>query len=98
MNSNISKAIRNSLKGGVQWQHWEDIVGYTKEDLTYHLEKLFQNNMTWNNYGKWHIDHIIPLVLWEFEDYSSLEFKKCWSRANLQPLWARDNLSKGSRI
>lgn len=30
--------------------------------------------------------------------YENLEqIKECWSLANLQPLWAKDNLSKGAK-
>jgi hypothetical protein len=50
--------------------------------------------MTWENQGKWHIDHIIPLSSAKTEK----EMYKLCHYTNLQPLWAFDNLSKGSKI
>ena len=97
----ISLAIRNSLisnnlsKNG---RHWEDLVGYTSQKLKDHLESLFQPGMTWNNYGKWHVDHIIPKSFFIYSSTDDVEFRYCWSLNNLQPLWAKDNLKKGNKI
>lgn len=63
-----------------------------------HLESLFTNGMSWQNYGEWHVDHKIPISSFDFESIECEEFKKCWSLNNLQPLWGIDNLSKGSKI
>jgi hypothetical protein len=73
-----------------------DIVGCSPEFLKEHLEKQFKNNMSWDNYGVygWHIDHIIPLSSAKTED----EIYKLCHYTNLQPLWAEENLSKGSKI
>ena len=101
LNHNISVAIGDSLKESnlsKNRRHWEDIVGYDKEDLQIYLESLFEANMTWDNYGKWHIDHIIPLSFFKYKSTDDVEFKYCWSLNNLQPLWAEENLNKKDRI
>lgn len=94
----ISAAIYRALKYNSHGKPWESIVGYTLADLKAHLESKFQPGMTWENYGEWHIDHIIPKRVFKFTSIDSEEFRKCWSLKNLQPLWAKDNIRKGSII
>jgi hypothetical protein len=74
-----------------------DLLGYTLEELMKHLEGLFTEGMTWDNYGEWHVDHKIPMVKFNFTSVEDNEFKICWAIENLQPLWGPDNLSKGSK-
>jgi len=93
----ISNNIRKSLKGNKNGQHWEDIVGYTLNELKQHLQSQFQEGMSWDNHGKWHIDHIRPIASFNITDYKCEDFKECWSLSNLQPLWAIDNIRKGDK-
>jgi len=74
-----------------------NLLGYTIEELMIHLEKQFTDGMTWENYGEWHVDHKKPMTLFEFHSTDDEGFKECWSLDNLQPLWEKDNLSKGIR-
>lgn len=69
-------------------------IGYSIEALKRHLEKQFLPGMTWENYGKWHIDHIIPKAAFNIESVNDIDFKRCWALKNLRPLWAHDNCSK----
>ena len=99
INKNMSGGIGRSLKINKlskNRRHWEDIVGYTIQELKEHLEKLFKIGMSWNNYGQngWHVDHIIPVSFFKFKSTDDVEFKMCWSLHNLQPLWEKDNLEK----
>ena len=79
-------------------QRWEKLAGYKIEDLRKHLESKFTNGMTWDLFlqGKIHIDHIIPQSKFNFTNSEDPEFKVCWGLNNLQPLWAKDNLSKNA--
>jgi hypothetical protein len=94
----ISNHIRQSLHGSKRHIHWETLVGYTIKDLMKHLERKFKLGMTWENYGKWHIDHIMPKSVFKYESPDDIDFKRCWSLNNLQPLWSWENESKGAKI
>lgn len=71
-------------------------LGCTIPELKSYLESKFQEGMGWENYGKWHIDHINPLSSFDLTD--SKQTLKALSYKNLQPLWAKDNLQKGAKI
>jgi hypothetical protein len=77
---------------------WQSLVGYTRAELMGHLESQFEPGMSWDNIGVWHIDHKRPRVSFSYASVDDPQFKECWALENLQPLWAKDNLSKGSRL
>lgn len=97
LSNRLSKAIGKSLKGNKNGNHWEDLVGYTLNSLIKHFKKLFRPGMTWENYGEWHIDHIIPISIFNFTRPEHRDFKRCWALKNLQPLWAKENLEKHNK-
>lgn len=95
---NVGNIIYLSLKTNKAGRKWEELVGYSLKKLKDHLEFKFQKGMNWNNYGnQWHLDHIKPRSLFIIKSKDCPEFKKCWSLDNLQPLWAKENMSKGNR-
>jgi len=71
-----------------------DIVGCSQNYFIKHIESQFSEGMSWENYGKWHIDHIKPLATAKSEN----EATKLCHYTNLQPLWAKENLRKGAKI
>ena len=89
--SDYLKTVNTPKKGSTF-----DIVGCTPQFLKEHLEMNFKEGMTWENYGLycWHIDHIIPLSSAQNEG----EIYELCHYTNLQPLWAKENLSKGCKI
>lgn len=70
-------------------------LGCTIPEFKAYLESKFAAGMTWDNQGKWHIDHIKPLV--SFDLTNAVEQKMACHYTNLQPLWAADNLRKGTQ-
>lgn len=98
LNCNISTAIYQSLKGNKNGQPWEKLVGYDCKELKKYLEAQFKDGMTWDNYGKWHLDHRIPVSLFNITGIKSKGFKKCWQLSNLQPLWEKENLEKSNKL
>jgi hypothetical protein len=69
------------------------ILGCSFEDFKIHLENQFVPGMNWGNRNKWHIDHIVPVSLGKTEE----EIIKLNHYTNLRPLWAEENLKKGSK-
>ena len=61
--------------------------------LKIHFTHLFQEGMSWDNYGEaWHVDHIRPSSSFDLNDPQ--QFKLCFSWWNLQPLFPEQNLEK----
>ena len=75
---------------------FNNLIGCSINELKQYLSKQFKENMSWDNYGDWHIDHIIPCC--SFDLTKKEEQQKCFNYKNLQPLWAIDNIKKGGRV
>jgi hypothetical protein len=101
LRTNLSSAIRIRLNNRYsrKGESYLKKLGYTLQELKQHLEDQFQPGMSWDNYGKhgWHIDHRIPDSWFNYSSIHDEDFKKSWALSNLQPKWAKDNLSKGAR-
>jgi len=59
------------------------LLGYSANQLKEHITRLFTENMTWENYGEWHIDHIKPVSKFPKDTHPSIVN----ALSNLQPLW-----------
>ena len=81
-------------KGYTKKTKTQEMLGVDWEVCKLNIERQFTKGMSWNNYGDWHIDHIIPLASANTEE----ELKKLCHYSNLQPLWAFDNLIKSAKI
>jgi len=96
LKKNLRERLRAAMKGITKGKSTMLLVGCSVDELKIYLEKQFKPGMTWDNYGEWHIDHIIPCSKF---DLLSLEAQmKCFHYTNLQPLWARENIIKGNRL
>ena len=95
LKESISGLIRSSIKkcGYRKKSRTEEILGCSISDFKSHLESMFVNEMSWDNYGDWHLDHIVPSSWAKDEE----EIIKLNHYKNFQPLWAKDNLTKGNR-
>jgi hypothetical protein len=71
-----------------------DLLGYSAEEFKNHIQSSFKEGMSWDNWGEWHIDHIIPVS--KFDKNTPVNIVN--SLDNLQPLWASENLSKNNRL
>jgi len=97
---NFSTNLRVRINHAFRRTKWkkegktEKLLGCNFEFGIKHIENLFTEGMNWGNYGKWHIDHIIPLSSAKNEE----ELTKLCHYTNLQPLWASDNIIKGKKF
>lgn len=94
---NLRKRLRKALTAQKtrKSNRFIELLGCNNQELKLYLESKFQPGMTWDNYGQWHIDHIIPLSVIDLSCQQNI--KKVAHYTNLQPLWAVDNLRKGNR-
>lgn len=98
---NLRKRTRNVIKGQKSKKMTDTLalLGCSLDFLKIYLESKFQEGMSWENYGYygWHIDHVRPCCC--FDLTKEADQRECFHYTNLQPLWAKDNLSKArSRI
>jgi len=100
INYKVKKRLRtriwNALRGLYKTDKTEILLGVSVDKLREHIESRFVVGMTWENYGDWHIDHIVPCSSFDLSVEENQ--KKCFHYTNLQPLWASDNQSKGNKI
>lgn len=88
--SSVTRGLKNE-------ETTKSLIGCSYEEFKHHIERQFQDGMTWDNYGVhgWHVDHIIPIT--KFDLSQEEHIKKCFHYSNLQPLWAKQNWSKSNK-
>lgn len=96
LTSKIRTDIYVSLKRKKRSKKIEDIVGLPLEEYKKYIESMFEEWMSWENWGKntWHIDHKIPLCSAKNEE----EILRLWHYTNLRPISAKENLRKGGKF
>lgn len=95
LSENLRRRCLLALQGKNKSASTFKLIGCNGEFLKKHLELQFQSGMNWDNQGKWHVDHIKPCSSFDLSKPEGQE--KCFHYTNLQPLWAKDNLNKGSK-
>lgn len=91
LRARLHRALKNNQKVGSAVRD----LGCSIPEFKEHIEKQFQDGMTWENHGihTWHLDHIKPLSSFDLTDRSQL--LEAVHYTNIQPLWAKENLRKG---
>ncbi|NBX97565.1 hypothetical protein EBQ81_01710 [bacterium] len=94
---NLRRRINYAITNGKKATNTTDLLGCSLEEFRIYIENLWLDGMSWKNYGMfgWHLDHIIPCASFDLSDPE--QQKKCFHYSNVQPLWAKDNWSKGAR-
>lgn len=90
------KTVRSSLhlvvfRGSAKW---EQVFGYTKDEIMAGIEAMFEPWMSWENYGhgagKWCIDHIRPVASYPLD----APISEINALRNLRPLEFTENCRK----
>lgn len=88
--------LKRCVRAGYKKNHsTQEELGYSPQVLMDHLEKLFEDGMSWENYGRggWSIDHIRPISSFPLDAKAS----DVNALSNLQPMWLTENISKGAK-
>lgn len=94
MRRRLNQSLQRGTKKGRSWQN---LVGYSLDELRQHIERQFTRGMTWENRGKWEIDHIQPLKSFRYTTAECPDFRAAWALSNLRPLWKPENATKQGR-
>lgn len=90
LRSRMRQALKKDYKSGMAIK----LLGCSIEYFKQYIQSLWIEDMSWKNYGQWHLDHIIPIASIQDDE----QCKIVCHYKNIRPLWASDNLSKGSKI
>lgn len=97
LDANLRSALTQDLKERdiCKNKRTIELVGYSGEEFNAHMESLFTEGMTRDNYGrgpdKWNIGHRIAVCRFSYTSYDDPQFKICWGLDNLFPQWEVDN-------
>lgn len=95
---NLRKRLHMAIKFNFKAGSAINDLGCTVEEFKIYIESKWLNGMNWQNWSQvgWHLDHIIPLSLFDLTDRE--QFLKACHYTNYQLLWAKDNLSKNNKL
>lgn len=93
---NLRRRLSKTLKDTPRNKKAFELLGCGIKHFKKHLENGFLEGMSWNNYGEWHIDHIIPCMT--FDMTKNYNHSKCFNYKNMRPLWADDNRKRKKKI
>jgi hypothetical protein len=94
LNHRISEALKSNKN-----RKSNKTIEYIGCDINFFkswIEYQFTENMSFDNYGQWHLDHVKPCASFDLNDNNQI--LECFNWKNYQPLWKKDNLIKSNKI
>jgi hypothetical protein len=95
LKNKLAARLRHFVIDGIDSPQNQDTMGCTRAEMRAHLEAQFKDWMSWDNYGLWEFDHIVPYAAFptveELEDYTKVV---CWYK-NVRPLHKTQNSIDG---
>ena len=92
--TNVRRRTNLFLKQKNNSLNTTELIGVDYNSFKEYFEKLFDEKMSWENYGEWEVDHIVPLSSAKTKE----EIYELAKYTNLQPLWKIDNKRKGKKL
>ena len=98
MRKNLRRRLNRALHGKRKCASTTKLLGCDIMYFKMWIESQFTKDMNWNNYGinGWHLDHMNALDNFDLNELQNQY--KCSHYTNIQPLWGKENISKGSKI
>ena len=98
LRSRLSNAVSNNQKMGSAVNDLGCSIEALKDYLAtkFYKDNASNTEMTWDNYGQWHIDHDDAIANYDLTNREEL-LKAC-HYTNLLPKWAGDNQTKSNKI
>lgn len=93
MRGRINTALRH--QGLKRDKPLEKLIGCTVPQLIRHIESKFKPGMSWANRREWHIDHVEPCAAFDLRDAKQQAI--CFHWSNLEPIRAKENMSKSAK-
>lgn len=98
LKSNTRSLLYNSFKRScrgkyIKSESTENMLCCSMEYFINYISSKFTEGMSFENYGKWHLDHIKPLS--DCNNYKDIIGYNHYT--NIQPLWAKDNILKSNK-
>ncbi len=87
--------LYGAIKGKTKSARTVELLGCSVAELMVHLQNQFQPGMTWQNYGRWEIDHKKACANFDMTNHA--QQRECFHYSNLQPLWKLDNILKSDK-
>lgn len=92
--TNVRRRTNLFLKQKDESINTTELIGIDYISFKEYFENLFCEGMSWENYGEWQVDHIVPLSSAKSKD----EIYELAKYTNLQPLWKIDNKKKSNKL
>lgn len=95
---NLRRRVHHALMGENKSAKTFELIGCSAEDFKTHIEGLWLEGMSWDNYGPsgWHVDHIKECHTFDLSDPH--QQRECFHFSNQRPLWAKDNLRRPKQL
>ncbi len=92
----IKGRVKQAFYGNYKKSSALPLLGCSIPEFRKHLESLWTEGMTWENYGSkgWEIDHIRPCKSFDLTDPE--QQKLCFHYSNTRPMWGLKNRMKAA--